>query len=572
MGKTWIEVIREQSSIQPKKEVFTFLRDIGGNDSRLTFRELEQKMSSIGTHLAQDGATGERVLILLEPSMNYILAFLGCLYAKAIAVPAYPPSMKKQYGRLINIIQDAKAKYAITSKTIYDKLKNWTNDDLPILNWIMIEDLPQNLTATKTLNWTADDIAFLQYTSGSTGNPKGVILNHFHLIENGNRMIERWNIHKEANVVSWLPPYHDMGLIGTILTPILAGTKSILMTPFHFVQRPIRWLQAISDNEAEISISPNFGYDLCVDKIKAEKRDELDLSHWRVAVNGSEPVRPDTLRRFTAYFKSVGFKQEALYPGYGTAEMTLMVSGGDWKKVPVFKHFDANLLEEGVAKIVDSTAENARELVGNGQGIYGHDVIIVDPQTHEKLPDGRVGEIWMKGPCVALGYWQNDTATDQNFKAYTHNGEGPFLRSGDQGFYWDNELYINARLKDLIIINGRNISPSDIEWEIEQSHTGIRKNCIAAFSIDQRGVERLVVVSELEHRLLKTIDQPIQLLNNVIRRAISQSYGVPVYEVVFIKRGTILKTSSGKIQRQAIKKAYLANKLDRVEAKKYDKK
>lgn len=569
--KTWIEVIQEQSSIQPEKEVFTFLRDIDGKDSRLTFLELEQKMGSIGTHLAQGGATGERVLILLEPSMNYILAFLGCLYAKAVAVPAYPPSMKKQYGRLLNVIQDSKAEYAIASKTIYDKLKNWTKDELPALNWVLIEDIPQNLTATQSFDWKADDIAFLQYTSGSTGNPKGVILNHFHLIENGYRMIERWNIHEEAKMVSWLPPYHDMGLIGTILTPILAGTKAILMTPYHFVQRPIRWLQALSDNQAEISISPNFGFDLCVDKVKAEKRDELDLSHWRVAVNGSEPVRPTTLRKFASYFAPVGFKFEALYPGYGTAEMTLMVSGGDWKKQPVCRHFDAELLEEGIAKVVKSMSENTRELVGNGQSVYGHEVMIVDPETHEKLPDGKVGEVWMKGPCVALGYWQNADATEQNFRAYTQDGDGPFLRSGDQGFYWDKELYINARLKDLIIINGRNFAPSDIEWEIERAHSGIRKNSIAAFSIDHRGAERLIVVSELENRLLKNINDPIQMLNNIIRRVISQSYEIPVYEIVFIKRGTILKTSSGKIQRQALKKAYLSNQLERVEAKKYDK-
>ncbi|MCH5586568.1 fatty acyl-AMP ligase [Shimazuella sp. AN120528] len=569
--KTWIEVIQEQSAIQPEKEVFTFLRDIGGNDSRLTFQELEQRMSSIGTHLAQVGATGQRVLILLEPSMNYILAFLGCLYAKAIAVPAYPPNMKKQFGRLINVIQDSKAKYAITSRAIYDKLRNWTTEEIPFFNWLLIEELPQNLSATQTLDWEANDIAFLQYTSGSTGNPKGVILNHTHLIENGYRMMERWDIHQDAKIVSWLPPYHDMGLIGTILTPILAGTKAILMTPYHFVQRPIRWLQALSDNKAEISISPNFGFDLCVDKIKVEKRDELNLSHWRVAVNGSEPVRPATLRKFAGYFAPVGFKPEALYPGYGTAETTLMISGGNWREKPVFKHFDANLLEEGIAKVVEPDAENARELVGNGQSVYDHEVIIVDPETRMQLADGRVGEIWVKGPCVSLGYWENEEATRYAFHAFTQGGKGPFLRTGDQGFYWDQELYINARLKDLIIINGRNYAPSDIEWEIERAHNGIRKNANAAFSIDHLGRERLIIVTEVENRILKNVDNPIQLLTNIIRKAVSQSYEIPVYDIVYIKRGTILKTSSGKIQRQAIRKAYLTNQLVRLEAKKYDK-
>ncbi|WP_028778402.1 fatty acyl-AMP ligase [Shimazuella kribbensis] len=570
--KTWIELIQEQAAIHPNRTIFTFLKDIGGGDSRLTFRELEQKMSSIGTHLAQGGATGERVLILLEPSMNYILSFLGCLYAKAIAVPAYPPNMKKQYGRLLSVILDAKAKYAITSRKIYDKLKDWIKEDTPELNWILIEEIPQQLTAIQTLDWKAEDIAFLQYTSGSTGNPKGVILNHSHLIENGYRMIERWSIHEQAKMVSWLPPYHDMGLIGTILTPILAGTEAIMMTPFHFVQRPIRWLQALSDNQAEISISPNFGFDLCVDKIKEEKRDQLDLSHWRVAVNGSEPIRPATLRKFATYFAPVGLKAETLYPGYGIAEMTLMVSGGDWKKKPVFQHFDATLLEEGEAKVVEPTSPNARELVGNGQSVYGHDVIIVDPDTHLQLPDGRVGEVWMRGPCVSLGYWQNEEATKQAFGAYRKDtGEGPYLRSGDQGFYWDGELYINARLKDLIIINGRNFAPSDMEWEIEQAHDGIRKNAIAAFSIDDERGERLIIVSELENRLLKKeVDAP-QMLKNVIRTSISQAYDIPVFEIVFIKRGTILKTSSGKIQRQAIKKAYLKGQLERLEDGKHDK-
>jgi acyl-CoA synthetase (AMP-forming)/AMP-acid ligase II len=570
--KTWIEVIQEQSAIHPNRKVFTFLRDVGGGDSRLTFRELEQKMGSIGTHLAQGGATGERVLILLEPSMNYILAFLGCLYAKAIAVPAYPPNMKKQYGRLLNVMLDAKAKYAITSRNIYNKLKDWIKEDTPEVNWILIEEVPQQITDIQTLDWKAEDIAFLQYTSGSTGNPKGVILNHSHLIENGYRMIERWEIHEQAKMVSWLPPYHDMGLIGTILTPILAGTEAIMMTPFHFIQRPIRWLQALSDNQAEISISPNFGFDLCVDKIKEEKRDQLDLSHWRVAVNGSEPVRPSTLRKFVSYFASVGFKAEAMYPGYGIAEMTLMVSGGDWRKEPVFQHFDAKLLEEGQAKVVEPAFPHARELVGNGQSVYGHEVIIVDPDTHRHLPDGRVGEIWMCGPCVSLGYWQNEEATEHAFGAYVQEtGEGPFLRSGDQGFYWGGELFINARLKDLIIINGRNYAPSDIEWEVERAHHGIRKNAIAAFSIDDQSVERLIIVSELENRLIKNEVNALQMLKNTIRAAVSQTYDIPVYDIVFIKRGSILKTSSGKIQRQAIKRAYLKDQLVRLEDGKYDK-
>jgi acyl-CoA synthetase (AMP-forming)/AMP-acid ligase II len=573
MGKkTWIEVIQEQSAIRPDKVIFTFLRDIDGEDSRLTFRELEQKMGSIGAHLAQGGATGERVLILLEPSMNYILAFLGCLHAKAIAVPAYPPSMKKQYGRLLNIIQDAQAKYAITSQAIYEKLKDWTKEETPDLNWILIEELPLIISAVYSFDWRADDIAFLQYTSGSTGNPKGVILNHTHLIENGNRMIERWGIHEDAKMVSWLPPYHDMGLIGTILTPILAGTEAIMMTPYHFVQRPIRWLQALSDYRAEISVSPNFGFDLCVDRVKIEQRDQLDLSNWRVAVNGSEPVRPETLRKFATYFAPVGFKEEALYPGYGIAEMTLMISGGDWRKNPVYKHFDSILLEQGQAKVVVSNHPHARELVGNGQGVYDHDVIVVDPETHVQLSDGLVGEIWLRGPCVSLGYWKKEEATKQAFHAYTKDTkEGPFLRTGDQGFYWEDELYINARIKDLIIINGRNFAPQDIEWEIERVHAGIRKNSIAAFSIDHTGAERLVVVSELENRLLKEVENPKQMLSNMIRRVISQTYHIPVYDIVFIKRGTILKTSSGKIQRQSIKKAYMNNELERIGATNRDK-
>jgi acyl-CoA synthetase (AMP-forming)/AMP-acid ligase II len=570
MGKkTWIEVIQEQSITHPDKTIFTFLQDIGGEDSRLTFRELEQKMGSIGAHLVQDGASGERVLLLLEPSMNYILAFLGCLHAKAIAVPAYPPSMKKQYGRLISMIQDAKAKFAITSRTIYEKLKKWTKEDFPDVNWILIEDLVvRTPSEIPSLDWNSDDIAFLQYTSGSTGNPKGVILHHTHLIESCHRMIEKWEVQENSKMVSWLPPYHDMGLIGTILTPLLAGTEAIMMTPFHFVQRPIRWLQAISDYRAEISISPNFGFDLCVDRIKEEKRDLLDLSNWRVAVNGSEPVRPETIRRFASYFSSVGLRAETMYPGYGIAEMTLLVSGGDWKKKAVHEHFDADLLEQGTAKRVKDDHPSAKELVGNGQGISDHKVIIVDPQTHKKLPEGSVGEVWLQGPCVSLGYWKNEAATQVVFHAYTSNTqEGPFLRTGDQGFYWNNELYIYSRIKDLIIINGRNIAPQDIEWEVERSHQGIRKNCVAAFSIDHQGEEKLVVVLEIENRLLKEIKKPQQMLAYGIRSTISQTFGISVHDVVFIKRGTILKTSSGKMQRQAIKKAFLAQQLERIEEK-----
>jgi acyl-CoA synthetase (AMP-forming)/AMP-acid ligase II len=390
------------------------------------------------------------------------------------------------------------------------------------------------------------------------------MLTHANLLHNLELIRQAFELVTAEDIgVIWLPPYHDMGLIGGLLEPIYNLMRVVLMSPIAFLQRPVRWVQAISKYKATVSGGPNFAYDLVARKITPEQLEQLDLSNWNMAFNGAEPIRLATLERFTEVFGLVGFKQEAFYPTYGLAEGTLIVTGGRRAEPPVFREFPTQVLSGR-----PEDADKSTVLIGCGVSLGDQKTLIVDPDTGRVLPDGQVGEVWLQGGSVAQGYWDNPEATEATFHARLENGDGPFLRTGDLALTVDGEFFIAGRIKDLIIIDGRNHYPQDIEFTVEQIHPAIRPGCTAAFSIDDEDGEQLVIVTEIrkQYKPVSGSDEPNALdpeeLRQLIRKAVSEKHELRVHDIVFLLAGEIPKTSSGKIQRYAARQGYLAGTLN----------
>ncbi|HEY7493826.1 MAG TPA: fatty acyl-AMP ligase [Candidatus Tectomicrobia bacterium] len=584
-SSTLTELLRWRALEQPERLAYTFLTDGETEEARLTYGELDRQARAIGAHLQHLGAAGERVLLLYPAGLEYIAAFFGCLYAGAVAVPAYPPRFNHSMERLQAIVADAQATVALTTATFWSKLKQ-TPDLLP-LRWLTTDRAVDGMEAV----WQEPAIdsatlAFLQYTSGSTGSPKGVMLSHGNLLYNLQMLRRVFQHLNHSAIVGWLPLYHDMGLIGTILQPLYMGVPCVLMSSMAFLQRPVRWLQAISRYRATVSVAPNFAYDLCVRKITPAQRATLDLRSWEIAFNGAEPIRADTLERFALTFAPCGFRREAFYPCYGLAEATLIVSGGDKAAVPVMRTVQKAALERHQA--VTAIAGNAatQTLVSCGRALLDGRIVIADPESHTQCPSDQVGEIWVAGPSVAQGYWNRPAETAQTFHAYlADTAEGPFLRTGDLGFVSKGELFVTGRLKDVIIIRGSNHYPQDIELTVEHCHPSLRPGCGAAFAVELAGEERLVVVQEVERRYQpprrhlperRQVDvepgfdperpQPLDLDAVVgnIRQAVAEQHGVQVYAVLLLRAGSLPKTSSGKLQRYACRAGFLAGSLEVV--------
>ena len=394
-----------------------------------------------------------------------------------------------------------------------------------------------------------------RYTSGSTGSPKGVKLTHANLLHNAAMVYAAFEHTQDDVYVSWLPTFHDMGLMAGVLQPLYAGIPAIEMSPISFLQRPVRWPAAISRYKATTSGGPNFAYDLCVRRISEEKKTEINLSSWTVAFNGAEPVRAETLDRFAAAFQSCGFRREAFHPCYGLAEATLIVTGGQKSEAPIVKAWTS--LDETEAL---STDKPRKRVVGCGQALLNQRIAIVDPETLSECSPGQTGEIWIRGPSVAQGYWDRSEDTKATFEVFITTGEGPFLRTGDLGFFSDGELFVTGRLKDLIIIRGVNHYPQDIELTVEGCHQALRPGCGAAFSIEALGEERLAVVHEVD----TTQEQHPNSVIEQIRTAIASDHELQVHAVALLKPGAVFKTSSGKIRRRECRNAFLSGSLKTV--------
>ncbi|MEW6735066.1 MAG: amino acid adenylation domain-containing protein, partial [Acidobacteriota bacterium] len=565
---TLVEILRIQAGENPNRIAFTFLADGETPTGQLSYRELENQSLAIAALLQNQFMPGERVLLLYPAGseQEFIVAFLACLCSGTIAVPVYPPDparLNRSLPRLIAILNDACPTIALTTSSVLSMIEYLFADDVQFrsIRWLATD----GIDTAWAEDWQqpdidSDTVAFIQYTSGSTATPKGVVLTHGNILSN-ERMIRRaFGITRDTIGLGWLPLYHDMGLIGTILQPLCVGFPCILMPPTAFLQRPFRWLQAISRYQVTVSGGPNFAYELCLRKINDAERATLDLSSWKLAFCGAEPVRSQTLQRFSEVFESCHFHSQALYPCYGLAEATLMVTGRLPWSPPFIETFKASALKQRQVEKTSYLDNDSESLVGCGKASQDHKVIIVEPASLTECPPEQIGEIWVSGPSIAYGYWNKPVETKQTFQAYLANtGEGPFLRTGDLGFFYNDELFIAGRIKDIIIIRGRNYYPQDIEWTVEHSHSSLRQGCCAAFSIDIRDQERLVVVAEVE-RSAKELD--IENIVSTIRENIASDHELQVYAIVLIKAGTIPKTSSGKIQRHACQDGFLTQSLE----------
>jgi acyl-CoA synthetase (AMP-forming)/AMP-acid ligase II/acyl carrier protein len=557
-----VELLRRRALNQPEQTAYKFLFDGEAVGPSLTYAALDRRVRAVAAHLQELNATGERVLLLYPPGLDYIVAYFGCLYAGAIAVLAYAPRQNRHLKRVQAIAADARARFALTTKTLLSKSATVLDSQSGMVQVHLIASdcIPQELADEWVeMKILSPALAHLQYTSGSTATPKGVMVTHGNLMHNSEYIAQGFDHSSKSVSLTWLPHFHDMGLLDGIIQPLYNGFPAFLMAPTTFLQQPYLWLQAISRFGVTHSGGPNFAYDLCVRSISDEQLATLDLTSWRVAYNGAEPVRSESLERFADRFASCGFRRSTFYPAYGLAEATLKVTGGSCSREPVLLVTQADALKQNRVVSAKFNKRGTTTLVGVGRPSLGTTVRIVNPETFTKCLPGQIGEIWTAGPSVARGYWNRHEDTERTFHAYlADNREGPFLRTGDLGFIKDGELYITGRLKDLIIIRGFNHYPHDIELTVDRSNRFLRAGGGAAFSIDVEGEERLVVVQELGRR------QPPDIAGVIadIRRAIAEQHEMQAYAVVLVGLGSVPKTSSGKIQRRACRAAFLAGELD----------
>ncbi len=545
--KTLVDLLCWRGEVAPGDRGFRFLVGDEEEGERRSFAELDKRARAIGAALAEEMDPGDRALLLFPPSLDYVEAFFGCLYAGVIAVPAYPPDpsrLARTVPRLQAIVDDAGARMALTTKGIARMAAGLATQAPRLLElaWVATDEIDDGMGS----QWVppgidGETVAFLQYTSGSTGSPRGVVLDHETLLKNEELIQGAFQSSEDHVGVHWLPLYHDMGLIGAVIQPVYCGCESVLMSPLDFLKKPARWVKAISRFGGNISTAPNFAFDLAVRKTSPEVRDGLDLSTWRVACNGAEPVRAATMRRFAAYFEPAGFDPRAFMPAYGLAEVGLIVSA-----TPAFEPY------------VQAEVEG-EELVSSGRLLGDFEARIVDPEAMTVAGDGEVGELWLRGGSVARGYWEKPEKNEEVFGArLPGEGDEPWLRTGDLAALIDGELLIAGRLKDLIVIRGKNFYPQDIEAAVE-GVKGIRRGCVAAFSVD-RDEEGLVVVAEVDG---DGAGRASEVLAAVHRRVV-EAYQVVPADVVLIQARTIEKTSSGKIQRFASKRAYEAGTLTEI--------
>jgi myxalamid-type polyketide synthase MxaB len=549
---TLIELLRERSAAPTGEPGYVFLRDGEADEDSWTWAELDRRARTVAARLqAHDGA-GERGLILFPPGLDFLAGFFGCLYAGLVAVPAPLPRLQKGHSRLRALLADARPRFVLTTAQELPALRERLDDGR--LTWLAVDE--PDLADPDA--WQAPVVApaapaFLQYTSGSTQAPRGVIVTHANLLDNLARIRQVFASGPHSRGVIWLPPHHDMGLIGGLLQPLFAGFPVLLLSPGAFLQKPIRWLRAVTRYRGTISGGPNFAYELCVQRTTPEERAGLDLSSWDVAFNGAEPVRDATLGRFTEAFASHGFRARAVLPCYGLAEATLIVSGGRQPEEGLHptRWFEAGALARHRAAECPPDG-GARPLVSCGPPADGHEVRIVGPETATPLEPGSVGEVWVRGPGVAAGYWERPEDTAAVFGAYLASGEGPYLRTGDLGFLHEGELYLTGRLRDLVIIRGANYYPQDLERTVEGCHAGLRPDTCAVFAAEADGQERLVICLEVDQPLP---EEPTGLLA-AVRRAIAEEHELEVEAVVLLRTGRIPRTTSGKIQRGACQQAF----------------
>ncbi|WP_168232014.1 non-ribosomal peptide synthetase [Pseudomonas veronii] len=553
LPRTLVQSLQQRAEQTPDQVALRFLAESAEQSIVLSYRDLDLRARTIAAALQANAALGERAVLLFPSGPDYVAAFFGCLYAGIIAVPAYPPESTRRHhqARLLSIIADAEPRLLLTIASLGDGLAQLENAP-PVLS-------VDTLDAQIADSWRApdlqpDDIAFLQYTSGSTALPKGVQVSHGNLVAN-EVLIRRGfgiDVNPDDVIVSWLPLYHDMGLIGGLLQPVFSGVPCVLMSPAYFLGRPLRWLEAISEYGGTISGGPDFAYRLCSERVSESALARLDLSQWRVAYSGSEPIRLDTLERFAEKFARCGFTANSFFASYGLAEATLFVAGGRrGQGIPALR-VDEQALAANRAEPGQGSA-----IMSCGTSQPDHAVLIVDPHTLSELADNGVGEIWASGPSIAHGYWRNPEASAKTF--VQHAGR-TWLRTGDLGFIREGELYITGRLKDLLIVRGHNLYPQDIEQTIEREVEVVRKGRVAAFAVNDQGQEGIGIAAEISRSVQKIL--PPEALIKAIRQAVAEAYQEAPCVVLLLNPGALPKTSSGKLQRAACAVRHADGSLD----------
>lgn len=562
--RTFPEVLGDWATKAPDRRAYLYLGDGEREEASLTFAQLHAAVSASVQQLATVAKPGDRVLLFYPSGLDFIVAFLACLCSGVIAVPVSVPNRKRGLESVAGVAADSGATCVLSVASLLSRYEEDFAGDA----------LLQGLPRVDTSEWTTaaaahalrapSDLnapALLQYTSGSTGLPRGVVVTHANLADNQQQQQRVMRNDASSVIVSWLPMFHDMGL-GTMLQALWVGAECVLMAPTAFLQKPVRWLQAISRYGGTRSGGPDFAFDMCARSISSEERQGLNLSSWTYAYNGSEPVRAATLSRFAELFAPCGFRLEAFHALYGLAEATLFVSGESVDRGPSMPRFSRIDLERRVARL--DTSENGQPLVGCGHAWLNGRILVVDPETHEGCSNGAIGEIWVAGPSVAAGYWGKEDETREVFGAHTASGEGPFLRTGDLGFFHDGGLFVTGRSKDLIIVRGRNHYPQDIEGTVSQCHPALEPQRCAAFSVDTEDGESLVVVQEVKRSALRSVDA--EDVFRAIRKAVADEHGLYASAIVLLRPLALPRTTSGKIRRKACKDGFLSGALSAVES------
>jgi acyl-CoA synthetase (AMP-forming)/AMP-acid ligase II/acyl carrier protein len=564
------EVLAARAKDRPNQPAFVFLTDPGaageGREITWTYAELDRRAKAIAAELSKTTKPGDRVVLVFPPGLDFIAAFFGCLYAGVLPVPATHPKPRRGSSRLDSIVADCSPTVALTTGETRRLLK--LEDQSPAvgaLTWLAVDELNAVGGFTQAVARSANDPAFLQYTSGSTSQPRGVVVTHGNLLHNLELIRQGFGI-PEADSgaapqcgVFWLPAYHDMGLIGGILEPIYVGGTAYLMAPASFLQRPLSWLETISRTGAVLSGAPNCAYDLCVRKTTPEERAALDLSRWQLAFCGAEPIDARTLKEFAAAFEPAGFPESAFYPCYGLAETTLLATGGRRLRGLQVLNADRAQLAANELEEAEAEAADAAPLVSCGRPLGDQEVRIVNPQSFEPCHDGAIGEIWLRSPSVAAGYWNHPEELWQTFGGRLADGSGPYLRTGDLGAFYQGELYVTGRAKDLIIIRGRNLYPQDVERTAQQAHEAVDLG--AAFAVKHDGQEQLVVVHQVEREHRRGDLTPVL---RAIRAAVVDEHDIDPAAIVLLRPGALPLTSSGKVQRHRCRELFDSNALEEL--------
>ncbi|MFH0300407.1 fatty acyl-AMP ligase [Bradyrhizobium sp. 31Argb] len=563
-----VALLAKRAETQPDARAYIFLSDRGAEEAVLTFRELHDAARALAARLGEVTRPGDRAMLVFPPGLEFVVAFFGCLIARVIAVPMMMPRRQSARDSSAAIMANCEPAIALTSSAFAirgDLQERFSREGL---QWLAVDldTTPAQPAADLPLP-AREDIAFLQYTSGSTSEPKGVAVSHGNLLANLEMIRISLGNTERSTYVNWVPLYHDMGLILNTLEALYVGALCVLMAPNAFTQRPLNWLRAISDYRAEVACCPNFGYDLCVSRYRADQMQGVDLSSWKIALNGAEPVHAETIKQFIETFAAHGFDPRATFPAYGMAEATLLISGGSRGAGHVTRDVSRAALQAHRAE-APADAADSQMLVGCGRALEGERIAIVDPDTCARLPVDQVGEVWVNGANVAGAYWNNPEATKAGLHARIADDDdsASWLRTGDLGFLDSaGELFITGRIKDLIIVRGINHYPQDIERTVQAAHTALRANCGAAFSVgDEHSDETLVVVQEVERTERNRIDGAE--MKGLIREHVTDQHELFARHIVLIRPGTLPKTTSGKIQRSLARRLWSEGRFEDLAA------